>query len=94
MLFKVTNEGVNRYSHCGVLEFSATEGSCYMPYWVLLLLCAVSVILICIYKMMQNLFINEGEIINVQNISLPKATFVKIRPQTREFLDISNPRAV
>ncbi|CCI42582.1 unnamed protein product [Albugo candida] len=77
MLFKVTNEGVNRYSHCGVLEFSATEGSCYMPYW-----------------MMQNLFINEGEIINVQNISLPKATFVKIRPQTREFLDISNPRAV
>nr|CCA18159.1 ubiquitin fusion degradation protein putative [Albugo laibachii Nc14] len=77
MLFKVTNEGVNRYSHCGVLEFSATEGSCYMPYW-----------------MMQNLFINEGDIINVQNISLPKATFVKIRPQSKEFLDISNPRAV
>lgn len=44
--------------------------------------------------MMQNLFVNEGDIINIQNISLPKATFVKIRPQSQEFLDISNPRAV
>ncbi|POM77189.1 Ubiquitin fusion degradation protein, partial [Phytophthora palmivora] len=33
MLFKVTNEGVERSSHCGVLEFSAPEGSCHMPYW-------------------------------------------------------------
>jgi hypothetical protein len=34
MLFKVMNEGVDRHSHCGVLEFSAPEGTCYMPYWV------------------------------------------------------------
>lgn len=34
MLFKIVNEGANRHSHCGVLEFSAPEGSCYMPYWV------------------------------------------------------------
>lgn len=34
MLFKVINEGVDRHSHCGVLEFSAPEGTCYMPYWV------------------------------------------------------------
>ncbi|DAZ94840.1 TPA: hypothetical protein N0F65_012529 [Lagenidium giganteum] len=77
MLFKVINEGANRHSHCGVLEFSAPEGTCYMPYW-----------------MMQNLFINEGGILNIQNVSLPKATFVKIRPQSQDFLDISNPRAV
>lgn len=77
MLFKVTNEGVERSSHCGVLEFSAPEGSCYMPYW-----------------MMQNLFVKEGGIINIQNVSLPKATFVKLRPQSQDFLDISNPRAV
>ncbi|TMW64800.1 hypothetical protein Poli38472_008967 [Pythium oligandrum] len=77
MLFKVVNEGANRHSHCGVLEFSAPEGTCYMPYW-----------------MMQNLFLNEGDILNIQNVSLPKATFVKIRPQTQDFLDISNPRAV
>ncbi|KAG7401775.1 Ubiquitin recognition factor in ER-associated degradation protein 1 [Phytophthora boehmeriae] len=77
MLFKVTNQGVERSSHCGVLEFSASEGSCYMPYW-----------------MMQNLFVKEGGIINIQNVSLPKATFVKLRPQSQDFLDISNPRAV
>ncbi|KAI9911819.1 hypothetical protein PsorP6_009650 [Peronosclerospora sorghi] len=77
MLFKVTNEGVERSSHCGVLEFSASEGSCYMPYW-----------------MMQNLFVKEGGILNIQNVSLPKATFVKLRPQSQDFLDISNPRAV
>ncbi|RLN52166.1 hypothetical protein BBP00_00009702, partial [Phytophthora kernoviae] len=77
MLFKVTNQGVERSSHCGVLEFSAPEGSCYMPYW-----------------MMQNLFVKEGGIISIQNVSLPKATFVKLRPQSQDFLDISNPRAV
>ncbi|CAI5732687.1 unnamed protein product [Peronospora destructor] len=77
MLFKVINEGVERSSHCGVLEFSAPEGSCYMPYW-----------------MMQNLFVKEGGILNIQNVSLPKATFVKLRPQSQDFLDISNPRAV
>ncbi|ETW00340.1 hypothetical protein H310_07707 [Aphanomyces invadans] len=77
MLFKITNEAVNRSSHCGVLEFSAPEGSCYMPYW-----------------MMQNMFLNEGGIINIQNVTLPKASFAKIRPQSTDFHDITNPRAV
>ncbi|OQR90208.1 ubiquitin fusion degradation protein [Achlya hypogyna] len=77
MLFKIRNEAVNRESHCGVLEFSAPEGSCYMPYW-----------------MMQNMFLTEGSILNIQNVTLPKATFVKIRPQSKDFLDITNPRAV
>lgn len=44
--------------------------------------------------MMQNLFVKEGGILNIQNISLPKASFVKIRPQSQDFLDITNPRAV
>lgn len=30
----------------------------------------------------------------MKNVSLPKATFVKFRPQSVDFLDISNPRAV
>jgi ubiquitin fusion degradation protein 1 len=42
MLFKVTNEGVERSSHCGVLEFSAPEGTCYLPYWVRRLLALVA----------------------------------------------------
>jgi ubiquitin fusion degradation protein 1 len=76
MLFKVTSpDGAS--SHCGVLEFSAPEGSAYLPFW-----------------MMQNLFISEGALLTVRNVSLPKATMVKLQPQHVDFLEISNPRAV
>lgn len=44
--------------------------------------------------MMQNLLVEEGSLITVKNISLPKATFVKLQPQSVEFLEISNPKAV
>ena len=44
--------------------------------------------------MMQNLFISEGSLLRIKSATLPKATFVKIRPQSIEFLDITNPRAV
>jgi ubiquitin fusion degradation protein 1 len=29
MLFKLSNTTVERYTHCGVLEFVADEGRCY-----------------------------------------------------------------
>ena len=51
----------------------------------------------CVYIpfwMMQNLLIEEGALITVTNVSLPKATFVKLQPQSVDFLEISNPRAV
>jgi ubiquitin fusion degradation protein 1 len=35
MLFRVTNKREGRHSHCGVLEFVAEEGVCYMPQWVM-----------------------------------------------------------
>ncbi len=34
MLFKLTNRSKKRSTHCGVLEFVADEGRCYLPYWV------------------------------------------------------------
>jgi len=46
------------------------------------------------FWMMQNLVIGEGSLITIKNVSLPKAQFVKFRPQSVDFLDISNPRAV
>jgi ubiquitin fusion degradation protein 1 len=64
-------------THCGVLEFTAEEGTCYIPFW-----------------MMQNLLIEEGSVVTVTNVSLPKASFVKLQPQSVDFLEISNPRAV
>ncbi|KAL3945498.1 MAG: hypothetical protein SGBAC_000397 [Bacillariaceae sp.] len=77
MLFHLTSDTDNRTTHCGVLEFTAEEGTCYIPFW-----------------MMQNLLLEEGSVITVTNVSLPKASFVKLQPQSVDFLEISNPRAV
>jgi len=35
MLFEVSNPGAARRTHCGVQEFSAEEGMCYLPYWMM-----------------------------------------------------------
>jgi ubiquitin fusion degradation protein 1 len=35
MLFEVTNNVIGSKTHCGVLEFSADEGYCYMPFWMM-----------------------------------------------------------
>ncbi len=77
MLFRLSSTVDNRMTHCGVLEFTADEGTCYIPFW-----------------MMQNLLIEEGSVITVTNVSLPKATLIKLQPQSVDFLEISNPRAV
>ena len=77
MLFRLSCPTKGTRTHCGVLEFTAEEGSCYIPFW-----------------MMQNLLIEEGTVITITNVSLPKATFVKLQPQHVDFLEISNPRAV
>ena len=37
---------------------------------------------------------SPGGFIQVKNVSLPKATFVKFRPQSVDFLEITNQRAV
>lgn len=44
--------------------------------------------------MMSNLAVSEGTRIRIRNCSLPKATFVKFKPQSVDFLAISNPRAI
>ena len=75
MLFEVRSS--KGRTHCGVMEFTAPEGKCIMPFWI-----------------MQNLLAEEGSLVSVKNVSLPKATFVKFQPQSVDFLDISNPRAV
>jgi ubiquitin fusion degradation protein 1 len=82
MLFQLTSNSQtmmngSKSTHCGVLEFTAEEGCCYIPFW-----------------MMQNLLIEEGSLLTVTNVSLPKARFVKLQPQSTDFLEISNPRVV
>ena len=77
MLFNIENVKEKTKTHCGVLEFIADEGVCYLPYW-----------------MMQNLRLVEGDVLRVKNAQLPKGTYVKLQPQTSDFLNISNPKAV
>ncbi|CAG9319932.1 unnamed protein product [Blepharisma stoltei] len=35
MLFKLTNTQLGLFTHCGVLEFTAEEGTCLLPYWLM-----------------------------------------------------------
>lgn len=44
--------------------------------------------------MMHNLVLEEGDIIQIESVSLPVATFSKFQPQSPDFLDITNPKAV
>lgn len=45
-------------------------------------------------QMMQNLALSEGDLVSIRSAALPKGRFVKLQPHTKDFLDISNPRAV
>ena len=44
--------------------------------------------------MMRNLLLEEGGLVQLENVSLPVATFAKFQPQSPDFLDITNPKAV
>ncbi|KAL4148696.1 hypothetical protein QTP88_002867 [Uroleucon formosanum] len=46
------------------------------------------------YWMMKNLLLDEGDIVQVESVSLEVATFSKFQPLNSEFLDITNPKAV
>jgi ubiquitin fusion degradation protein 1 len=45
-------------------------------------------------QMMENMLLQEGDIVRVKNVTLPKGTYVKLQPHTKDFLDISNPKAM
>ena len=46
------------------------------------------------YWMMRNLLLEEGSMIQVESASLPVATFSKFQPQSPDFLDIHDQKAV
>ncbi|VDP27276.1 unnamed protein product [Echinostoma caproni] len=46
------------------------------------------------YWMLKNLLLEEGERVSVSNVSLKVASFARFQPQSCDFLDISNPKAV
>lgn len=44
--------------------------------------------------MMHNLLLEEGDIIDIESVSLSVATFSKFKPQCPDFLEITNQKAV
>jgi ubiquitin fusion degradation protein 1 len=44
--------------------------------------------------MMQNLLLEEGGLVQVESVNLMVATYSKFQPQSPDFLDITNPKAV
>ncbi|XP_058008980.1 uncharacterized protein LOC131183086 [Hevea brasiliensis] len=46
------------------------------------------------FQMMENMLLQEGDIVQLKNASLTKGTYVKLQPHTKDFLDISNPKAI
>ncbi|XP_065197314.1 ubiquitin recognition factor in ER-associated degradation protein 1-like [Sycon ciliatum] len=46
------------------------------------------------YWMMQNLCLAEGDFLNVESAILPLGNYAQVQPQSKEFLDIYNPKAV
>lgn len=77
MLFKISTTNTNKYTHSGVLEFTADEGRCYLPDW-----------------MMNTLNIVAGTVIKIETTDLPQGNFVKLEPQSTDFLEITDPKAV
>ncbi|CAF1188321.1 unnamed protein product [Adineta steineri] len=78
MLFKLKNTKLDRIIHCGVLEFLPNDDKT----------CYLPI------WMMRHLLLQEGEDITVEFVALSTATFARFQPQSKDFLDISNPSAV
>jgi len=78
MMFELINGAKEKVAHAGVLEFNADEGKIFLPYWL-----------------MQVLQLEPGDLLQVKSISdLPSGSFIKLEPQSPDFLDISDPKAV
>jgi len=45
-------------------------------------------------QVMEYLGVGDGGMVMVRNVRLPKATYVKLQPHSKTFLDLSNPKAV
>lgn len=46
------------------------------------------------YWMMQNLMLETGGLVTVESATLPVATYSKFQPLSKDFLDLTNPKAV
>ena len=82
MVFKLTNPQIGLSSHGDVLEFTAEEGTCTLPFWVFPM------------QLMRHLGIEEASDVTIEQVQLPRGLFVKLQPHETAFIDLPNPKAV
>jgi len=105
--FEITNPAnVELNTHAGVLEFIADEGCVNLPQWVRPLPPSSSPRLVSSRlahrlmpsyprsQMMDQLRLNEGDPVRLVGGRYPKGKMIKIQPQSVDFLEISDPKAV
>lgn len=86
MIFCLTNMNLMspKRTYCGVLEFVAEEGLCYIPNWM--------------FKMLN--FVEEGSpaqismVTDMKKKNVKTAYFIKLRPHKTKFIELDNPKAV
>ena len=82
MIFCIQNPLLGKLTYCGVLEFVAEEGNCYIPKWM--------------FKMLK--FPEEGSTCSVAlvpDLKKNKGTnFVKLQPHATKFIELPNPKAI
>ncbi|XLT93572.1 hypothetical protein HN873_015234 [Arachis hypogaea] len=77
MLFEMRHLSNGKFSHSGVLEFTAEEGKICVPSW-----------------MMKNMQLKDGDLILLKSTTLVKGTYLKLQPHTKDFIDLSNIKAM
>lgn len=96
--FEITNPAVPELNtHAGVLEFIADEGCVNLPQWVrpVLRLCpSIYADAATLPQIMDQLRLNEGDPVRLVGGKYPKGKLIKLQPQSVDFLEISDPKAV
>ncbi|KAL1323849.1 hypothetical protein HN51_034076 [Arachis hypogaea] len=77
MLFEMRHPSNRKFSHCGVLEFTAEEGKICVPSW-----------------MMKNMQLEDADLVLLKSTTLVKGTYLKLQPHTKNFMDLSNIKAM
>ena len=72
MLFRLTQES-GQSTHCGVMEFTAEEGTCYIPFWM----------------MQNLLLSEGGQVELRSILHPPPGSFVRFRPHDDTFLNMA-----
>ena len=84
LIFRINSMRTKKIVYCGVLEFVAPDDTVVLPTWVL-----------AADQIFQNMGLREEELLNIFLVpTIPKASFLKLRPHQTAFINLQDPRAL